>query len=469
MRARRARSPFVVLPLLAAIVLAPPPAAASSASAGDDFSIHEPGARAAALGGAFTARSDDVSTIFYNPAGLAFLGGIRLKANLISSRRNMTAAWPGDDYAYRSRPLELQGSFAASWQPFKRVTLGAGFSTPYSYQSLWTPGWSARTVCKQNLFKAQYLSLTAAVEIFKGFAVGGGLDLVSSNLEWQHDLLFNIPNYPLPSDLFVESAHDLRGRGRGFTAGAMWKIVPAVQIGARYRQSVAVDYEGFNLFNTPTMTSASVPLPTGGYTFLSMLLDLFYVGQDVTARLTLPREIAGGVLLTPVPRVSLSLDLQWSTWSEFGDWVITSVNEGGDLSPSFPELYQDFYGMAPDYGVQGVALGLSDTRAVKAGLEYLVTPHIALRAGYARNRSSVGEANRTAVYPDLDRSIYSLGFGYEGPLFSIWGDGERVSDLSFDLYVRYAAAEAGPSTYPGYEMTYDSGRLVVGVGAGFSF
>ena len=47
-----------------------------------EFRNFELGARAATLGGAFVARVDDVSAIFYNPAGLAFLSGIRLKTNI---------------------------------------------------------------------------------------------------------------------------------------------------------------------------------------------------------------------------------------------------------------------------------------------------------------------------------------------------------------------------------------------------
>ena len=104
-----------------------------------------------------------------------------------------------------------------------------------------------------------------------------------------------------------------------------------------------------------------------------------------------------------------------------------------------------------------------------AGLEYRPAPYLALRAGYARHQSSVDEAARNPVYPDLDRNFLSLGFGYEGPLFSVWGDGEKVSDLSFDIFVRYSSAVAGPSAYPGLELTYDSSRVTFGVGAGFIF
>jgi hypothetical protein len=109
------------------------------------------------------------------------------------------------------------------------------------------------------------------------------------------------------------------------------------------------------------------------------------------------------------------------------------------------------------------------TTGRKAGLEFRPARYLALRAGFARHQSSQAPADRSPVYPDLDRNIYSFGFGYEGPLFSIWGDDEKVSDLSFDLFLRYASATPGQSAFPGYEMTYDSNRLVVGVGVGFIF
>ena len=70
------------------------------------FNIYEMGARATALGGAFTATADDASAIFYNPAGLAWLEeGWSVSANvsLISPTSKFTRAegvtenlYPGD-------------------------------------------------------------------------------------------------------------------------------------------------------------------------------------------------------------------------------------------------------------------------------------------------------------------------------------------------------------------------------------
>jgi long-chain fatty acid transport protein len=467
MRASLAKPPRpAVLVLTLAVISAVIP----SRLGADDFTFHEPSSRAAALGGAFTARADDATGLFYNPAGLAFLGGFRLKTNVAFGRRSSTASWPDLERIYRSEPSEFTGNVGVSWQPLKRVTLGTGLFSPFNYESYWTPSWSGETLCSRNRLRSLYFRTALAVEVIKGLALSAGVDVVSSSVRWRHIIPFNLEPFPLAHDVDVESSHALSGSGLGFVAGALWKVFPALQIGARYQQSVAIDYVGTDIFNRLLDTSGeSVPDPRGGTRRVSDLIDLYYKMQNVTGRLTLPREIALGVALSPIARLSLYLDVQLDRWQGAGDWVFRSVSEGDAINPAFTPVYQEFYGLALDYGVQGVPLGLRDTKKLKAGVEFRPARYLALRAGFAHHQSSVDEADRTPVYPDLDRNVYSLGFGYEGPVFSIWGDGEKVSDLSFDVFVRYASAAPGPSTFPGFEMTYDSNRFVFGVGAGFIF
>jgi long-subunit fatty acid transport protein len=350
------------------------------------------------------------------------------------------------------------------------VTLATGLFSPFNYESYWTPGWSGQTVCSRNRLRSLYFRSVLAVEVFKGLALSAGVDVVSSNLQWRHLIPFNLVPYPQPQDINVESSHALSGRGLGFVAGALWKILPALQIGARYQKGVTIDYAGTDVFDSQIVVSgATVPDPYRPSRRVSDLIDFYYAPQNVTGQLTLPREIVCGIALSPVPRLTLSLDVQWDSWSEFGDWIFSSENVGDAINPNFTAVYQEFYGLTLDYGVQGSPLTLRDTKTVKAGLEFRTKNHLALRAGYSREQCSVDEAGRTPIYPDLGRNVYALGFGYEGPLFSIWGDGERVSDLSFDIFIRYASAAPGPSSFPGFEMTYDSNRLVFGVGAGFVF
>jgi long-chain fatty acid transport protein len=458
-------SPLMILIVLIALGLFPP----APPLGADDFGYHEPGARAASLGGAFTARADDVSTLFYNPAGLAFLGSFRFKTNITLGSRDTKAAWPDGGQAYRTNPYEILAGHAVSWQPVRRVTVGAGLFPVATYSSVWNRAWGGRTAAiRSELYTGSFRAAVAA-EVVKDLAVSAGLDVMTTNVIWHYSIPFNFVISPLPEPCEVESRNALDGRGVGLVAGALWKIVPAVQIGASYRQAVGIDLEGRSTFSYPTLNNQIVAGPGGTFTYVADLAERFYRNQDETGRLTVPRDISCGIALTPFTWLWLYADIQWTRWSEFGAWAFRSVNEDGDLAPGWTLEYEEFYGISPDYGTQAVAFALADTRNIKAALEYRPAKHVAIRVGYARCQSAVTAVDRSPVYPDLDRNIYTLGFGYEGPVFSIWRNSERIADLSFDAFARLASATPQASAYPGFEMTYSSKRFTWGVGVGFSF
>jgi long-chain fatty acid transport protein len=435
----------------------------------DEFTFHESSARAAGMGGAFVARADDATALFYNPAGLAFLGGFRLKTNLLFGKRTVSAVLPGGS-ASSSTPAEIESATALSWQPFKGVSLGLGLFSPFSFKARWPGSWDAGGASRISRARAVSIRPALAVEPFKGFAVSVGMDIVSSGLTWSHNLYFNLPNYPLPQDMGVESRHALSGRGLGFVAGALWKIAPAVQVGARYQGRVSVDYAGDNVFYVWRGTAYQlIPSAYGGMTYMMELLNRFYRPQHVTGHQNFPREIACGVALRPTARLSLYADVLWDRWSGFGPWEFRSTLPDDELTEAFTPVEEEFYGVSPDYGTQGVDLGLEDTVKIKAGLELRPGRYWALRAGYARGRSAVDVAHLTPVYPELAASVYTLGIGFDGPVFSIFDEDERINDMSIDFFVRYSSAAAARSTVPGFEIAYDADRLVVGMGVGLVF
>lgn len=435
-----------------------------------DFAFHEVGARAASLGGAFTARADDITAIFYNPAGLAFLDGLRLKTNLAFGARKIGATLSDTGRTFPTAQPELRGSHFLSWRPAKGIGLGAGLYSPFNFDSRWPRAWIGEGMSVSAALNAETFRSVVAVEPLKGLAFGAGLDIVSLHMGWEHTLFFDLETYPLAHPAEIASAHAARGHGLGWTAGAMWTTLPWLRLGVRYQPGVTIDLVGVNdfLFDVESMNEP-IPAPNPRFRVLVDVLDVFYDEQTVRSRIRLPREIACGVALTPVRNLTLSADLQWDRWSDFGPWQFTSVNEGGDLSPEFLPIYREFYGIEPDYGVQGFDLGLVDTRSVKAGLEYKQGRWFAFRAGWARHGSSVGAAGRTPLFPDTGMTVYSLGAGYEGPLFAIWDPKEAISDLSLDLFVRYAASDTVTSPLPAFDLVYHGDRWVVGLGVGFAF
>ena len=132
------------------------------------------------------------------------------------------------------------------------------------------------------------------------------------------------------------------------------------------------------------------------------------------------------------------------------------------------EQYADFFGITPDYAVQSADLSWKDTMHIKFGMEFHLSDNISFRAGYAQHPSAVKDSIIHPVIPDLDRNLISFGFGYAGPLFSIWDD-EKLNDFSFDIFIQYMFSKDKISSIPGYEYTYDTDRLVIGLGMGFVF
>lgn len=445
-------------------------AAASPPLSAQDFIFYEVGARAASLGGAFTARPDDITAIYYNPAGLVFLDGARLKTNLTFGSRAMGATRSDMGLTFPTGQRELRGSHFLAWRPVKRLALGLGLYSPFNFDSRWPRTWSGETTSVAASLNALTFRSVVAVEPLKGLSLAAGLDLVSLSMAWEHKIFFDLETYPLTQPAEVTSLHAARGHGTGWTAGVMWTAIPWLRLGARFQQSVRIDLLGANdfIFEAQSMYDV-LPAPDRPFRLLSDFLDLFYAEQTVRSRISLPREIACGVALTPLRNLSLSFDLQWDRWSDFGAWRFTSVNEGGDLNPEFTPLYRVFYGIEPNYGVQGVDLGLVDTRSVRAGLEYKAGKWFALRAGYARHESSVDAAARTALYPDPGFTIYSFGAGYEGPLFAIWDTEQAVSTLSLDFFIRYAASGTATTPLASFDLVYHADRWVAGFGVGLNF
>ncbi|MCG2815039.1 MAG: outer membrane protein transport protein, partial [Candidatus Aminicenantes bacterium] len=100
------------------------------------FAIFEIGARAAALAGAHVAQADDASAIYYNPAGMVFLKGVRVKTNILFSSMTITAR-QDSGVNYKSNLLNLRGAHFLTWNLFNRLSIGLGIFNPYIAETSW--------------------------------------------------------------------------------------------------------------------------------------------------------------------------------------------------------------------------------------------------------------------------------------------------------------------------------------------
>jgi len=437
----------------------------------NDFAPFELGARAATLGGAFVARADDVSAVYYNPAGMAFMGGIRFKVNMLFNFMKTNAYDLITDRTYKSDPMQIQGAFYLTLQLLDRLTFGMGYFNPYLNDMEWPSNWPGDPLCIEARLSTSHFRSTLAVKVVESFSVALGVDLVFARLDWRHAQIF-----PLESNWnygrVVDSRYETKGTGLGFVAGLLWKTDKGFQIGARYKHKVRIDLEGENRYfyrgNWGTEDIIDIPNLESYPLNLARLLREFYVPQDVTSRVTLPAELVLGIMITPIHRCAIQLDFQWTGWGEFGNWEFRPRDWGEDVNWDFIQKYNDSFGEYPKYDRQGIELNWKDTWSIKFGLEFCVSKVIALRTGYAYSPSALKDQSPTAIHPELNHHIISFGLGYEGPLFSIW-DYEKTGGLSFDAFFQYMISKEQTSSLPGFEFSYDADRWVVGIGVGFNF
>jgi long-subunit fatty acid transport protein len=296
--------------------------------------------------------------------------------------------------------------------------------------------------------------------------VGAGLDLVFSDLVWSHEMTLTLDKFPDLKTITYDSRYEMNGRGLGFSVGILWKPHRMLQIGAKYQHRVVIDYRGFDIFDTRTPAAPLIPHPTLPRYYFYEFFNFFFKRQEVTSRLTLPQEVVGGVLIAPFPNLSLSFDAQRTAWHELGSWEFQSVNSDENLSPDFTPLYREFYGVGPNYGRQSAGLVLKDAWKYKGGIEYDLFGRFALRGGLARHESAVETSDLNPVYPDLDRTVMSLGFGYEGPFYSIW-DRKEMGQFLVDVFFQYAWAKKRTASPPAVELTYEGNRWILGISVGF--
>jgi long-chain fatty acid transport protein len=423
-------------------------------------------ARAAALGGAFTARADDASAVYYNPAGLVFLEGIRIKTNILAGKLSASAFDPASGITHQSSPFQFRGSFYITWRVAKWLALGVGGFNPYQSSTDWPLAWPGRDVSLSETLSTYTFRPVIAIKPLKFLSIGFGLDFVNSRIRLSQIYRYGYYGYPIEYyRINLENNFKLSGRGRGYVLSLMLNFGDKLRIGGRFKQKVKAETEGENWIKE----WLEVFFPRAEKARFSAEGDRpihIFKGQrlQTSADFINPAELAFGLMWKPVEKVVLHLDLERIRWSDQGDLEIKIDDERYLLDPeNLNEQYTIYY----PYSAYPNILRWKDAWNIKGGVEYRLSPYLALRAGYASRRSAVDADMISPICVSLDSGVVTLGFGYEGPLFSLWSN-EKISELSFDIYAQYVLGGEKASTMPGMGYVYDSDYFVIGLGLGLN-
>jgi long-chain fatty acid transport protein len=334
------------------------------------FQLNEHGAKAMAMGGAFTAVANDPSAIYWNGAGLTQLWGTNfiLGSTLIAPASSFRGVAPQiTEYKTQSQTF-FPVHFFASQRIGNDFAVGLGFTTPFGLGTQWDDDWVGKYLALKTSLMVFTISPVVAYRLTNELSLSAAFVYSFANVE----ITRKNSQAPFEGDAFVQLKGDDKA-AYGYNLGLMYKPIETLSFGVSFHSQIKYDFKG-------TATSTGAPL----------LADQLPEG-DITAKLTTPMNLAFGIAYDVMPEFKVSADFQYVGWSSYDSLIIDFTNVP-DLAS--PRLYDDSY-------------------IVRLGGEYKFNEQFEAMAGIYFDKNPVKPQYLNPSLPDANRFGLSIGFEYK--------------------------------------------------------
>ena len=397
---------------------------------------------ASALGHAYAggaAAAEDVSTIFYNPAGLVRLQSTQfvVSANVVCPSIKFHDS--GSQHA-ALQPLGSTGGDAGSCEvlpnmylgiPFTdKWSFGIGVNVPFGLMTEYDSDWLGRFQGVKSKIETVNINPVLSWEPTPHLTVGGGVSWqrVKATLTQKLNYagLFATQGVPgliaaglLPpanapiligSAAGLESNADISGNDSswGWNIGVLWQANDQTRFGAAYRSKIKFDVSGSANFTNPTSASLGAlptPLAPLGALAVAGVNGVICGGslasppnpgsgcsQNVSLSVKVPDTANVSVFHQFNNKWDLMADLQWVGWSSIQN--LTVLRSTGDVLENIPENFRN-------------------TWRISGGANYRYSDQWIFRGGLAYDQTPVRNELRGPRLPDNNRTWFALGVQYK--------------------------------------------------------
>jgi long-chain fatty acid transport protein len=390
---------------------------------GSAFALQEQ--NASGLGHAYAggaAAAEDVSTIFFNPAGLVRLQSTQVvvAGNIIcpSSKFHNNGSQPA---AFQS--LGGNGGDAGSCAPVPNLyvgvpftdkwSFGLGINVPFGLQTEYDSDWLGRFQAIKSKLETVNINPVLSWEPTKNLTVGGGVSWQRLKAE-----LTNRANYagafatgvgnavagglipPAAAPTLIGAAAGLESdvkitgndSGWGWNVGVLWQADPQTRYGAAYRSKIKFDVRGSVNITNPSAIGPLPPTLAPVGALIASGVNAALASGDVTLAIEMPDTANVSVFRTINDRWDVMADVQYTGWSSIQELRV--VRSTGVSLPPTPENFRN-------------------TWRGSVGANYRYNDYWTLRGGLAYDQSPVRDAQRTPRLPDNDRTWVAVGAQYK--------------------------------------------------------
>ncbi|MFZ6033570.1 MAG: OmpP1/FadL family transporter [Melioribacter sp.] len=398
---------------------------------GSGFQLNEHGARAMAMGGAFTGLANDPSAVYFNPAGITQLRGTNFYLGttlIVPLATYKTPTQPAAEVDMEKQ-LFTPINFYITQQLTDKLHIGLGVNNPYGLGTKWDPNWVGKYLAVETELRAFYFTPVIAYQLSDQLSVS-----VGGTFAWADVTIIRKAPIPVGGDFEIDMNGD--GTAFGFTAGLLYKPTEDFSLGLSYRSEVSFDFEG---------SATSAP---AGFVHPLLGLTLPLPNGNIKAPLTTPQNITVGAAFAANDNLTLTADFQYVGWSSYDKLEVTFENYDLDLNPA--------------NGVQNVQSAdrkYENSFIVRGGFEYCMQNGSKLRGGLFYDNSPVKDEYVEPTLPDADRIGLNIGYGLKlSDKFSV--------DVSY-LYLIFMEREVTNSKF-NFNGTYSNSAHLLGVNFAYS-
>ena len=356
-----------------------------------------------AQGNAFagaTAGADDISYMFFNPAGLTQHRGhqTHLSLSYIAPRskfKNGSASTVldtpiagtnnSDDIAEDALIPAIYGMASVG----EHVRLGLGVNVPFGLTTENEDGWIGRYHALDSRLESVNINPAVAIRVapWLSFGMGAQIQYLDTRLTNAIDFGSIGAAAGVPGSVPTGQDGKVRVNGddwaSGVNVGLMFTPTASTRFGLAYRSQIKHTVTGNANFRLDDAgTGAALSAATGRF-----------VDTNAKADVTTPSSVSFGAYHDINQHWAVMAEAAWTDWSQFEDITIEFDN------PNEPDNVTE--------------QNWDDTFFVALGLTWRPTDPLALRIGAAYDESPINDNFRTPRLPGGDRYWTSFGVDYE--------------------------------------------------------
>lgn len=393
------------------------------------LSLNSIGPKGFGMGGAFVGLANDYTAIYWNPAGITqmqknFVGIFATDIIPMGTYKLPSAGIDAKTKVNHYISPNIMGYF--HFDAPQDFTFGLGVYIPAGIGTEWD-GNELKNLNGGNV--VSWMSKVAVVNISPAVAYKFS-DQFSLGLAG--NIFYGMFDMKRPGGGPAQYDESSKGWGYGITVGALYKPVNNFSIGATFRTKTTVKMSGSA--NNPAIPALVPGAPSS---------------SDFDRDVAWPMWIAGGIAYKPIDDLVLTLDAQFSQWSESESEFVTSFKDAR------------WAAAAAQTGGDKMSLKWKDATQIRFGVGYSVTADLDLRAGFYYDPAPAPDETYNILFPSVTYTGIAIGAGY------------KVDDFVFDLGAEYLTGKdrsidalANPHAMPG---THGMNIPAFSLGVGYMF